>query len=145
MQPTGRDFSGANFAKAWETMQSKSPEVVRVLFSQEERNLISQFARVANRVTTNVRGGNNTSNTSAGVAQLVKRVWASAFMGPRMAALLESLPLVRGVSNIGADLRVTAAVRGGIPTGLQPAAPTEAVTRAVPALAGTAGQAVNQR
>jgi hypothetical protein len=144
-QPTGRDFSGANFSKAWETMQAKSPEVVRVLFSQEERNMISQFSRVANRMTTNVRGGNNTSNTSAGIAQLVKRMWASAFMGPRMAALFESLPLVRGLSNVGADLRATATVRGGIPTGLQPSAPTEAVTRFVPALAGTAGQAVNQR
>lgn len=143
-QPLGRDFSGANFAKAWETMQQKSPEVVRILFSQEERNLISQFARVARRVTTNVRGGNNSSDTSAGVAQLVKRMWSSAFMGPRAAAIFDSLPLVRGLQNVGADMRVTASVRGGFPTGPQPAQPLNSVTRSVAPLAATGGQRANR-
>jgi hypothetical protein len=141
MQPTGRDFSGGNFAKAWETMTQKSPEVVRVLFTQEERNLINQFARVANRITTPVRGGANFSNSGSSIIQAIARV----FNSPRIASFLNSIPIAGGVSNIGQDIRATATIRGGFPTGPQPSPPSEAVTRAIPALAGTAGQAVNQR
>lgn len=118
--PTGREFSGAKFAKAWEDAQRTNGEVVRVLFTEPERNLISQFARVARRVTTNVKGGANTSNTSAGVAQAMRRLFASAFMGPKMAAFLSDLPVVKAISNLGYTLKAEAAARNTIRTGSRP-------------------------
>ncbi len=50
--PDGRMFSGANFAKAWEDATRKNPEVMRMLFTAQERQDIGNFANVARRVTT---------------------------------------------------------------------------------------------
>ena len=50
--PDGRMFSGANFAKAWEDATRKNPEVMRMLFTAQERRDIGNFANVARRVTT---------------------------------------------------------------------------------------------
>jgi len=50
--PNGREFSGANFAKAWEEFNSKNPELARTIFSAEERRDIGNFANVARRATT---------------------------------------------------------------------------------------------
>lgn len=152
-QPLGRDFSGANFAKEWETALRDSPAVMRTLFSNEERNLISQFSRVARRVTTNVRGGANASNTSAGVANLMRRMFLSSFAGPRLAAFLDNTPMLRSISNIGNELRANAAVAARVQQGPEPLRPlaenlSPALSRLLPAVtpaaAGYAGQRINR-
>lgn len=142
--PTGREFSGANFAKAWEQMQAKNPQILRILFNEQERNLISQFATVARRVTTNVRGGNNTSNTSVGNAQVMRRLFMSTFMGPRMAAFLDGLPIVRGLANIGQELRAQSATLGRIQQGFRPQPTPRSVNRAVESTTGSAASALVQ-
>lgn len=134
--PTGRDFSGANFAKAWESALAKSPGTMRLLFTNEERNLISQFARVARRVTTNVRGGANSSNTSAGVAQIVRRLWLSSVMGPRMAAFLEGVPFIRGLSNITHEMRAQNAILRNLERGTPAPPPLADVSAGAPVIAG---------
>lgn len=142
--PAGGTFSGAQFQTAWRTMQDKSPEVVGMLFTPQERQLISQFARVANRVTSYVPGGVNRSDTSAGIADFTKRLWNSTFLGPRMAAFLEGVPVLKGLSNLGNELRVTAAVQGGFPTAVPQPTPIP-LRPEVPALGGAAAsQQFNQ-
>lgn len=141
--PTGREFSGANFAKAWEDALAKSPQVMRLLFNDSERNLISQFAEVARRTTTPVRGGANFSNTSAAQTQVVKRLFMSTFMGPRMAAFLENVPIVRGLQNIGQELRAQTAVANRIQQGYRPQ-PTPRANRAVESAAGPGASALVQ-
>jgi hypothetical protein len=138
--PLGRDFSGGNFAKAWETALAKSPGTMRLLFTEQERNLISQFANIARRVTTNVKGGANNSNTSAGVAQVMRRLFASAFMGPKMAAFLEAVPIVRGLQNLGQDIRAQGAVLNRLQRGTRPR-PMPRVNRAVEMGAGSVASA----
>ena len=130
--PTGRDFSGGNFAKAWENALAESPEVIRQLFSREEVSLINQFARVANRVTTPVKGGQNFSNTSAALTQTVRKMFTSAFMGPRAAAIFDSLPLIKGLQNVGADMRALAATNAQIARGVPNAGPLTGQARNVP-------------
>lgn len=121
--PTGTNFSGAKFAKAWETAQTKSPEVMRTLFTDEERRLVTQFANVARRMTTNVAGGNNTSNTGAAVAQATRRLFTSAVFGPKIAAFLEGVPFIRGLANVGAELRAQSAIMGQLQQGTRPGQP----------------------
>lgn len=125
-RPDGRTLSGANFAKAWEDAMRKSPGTMRVLFTDEERALIAQFARVARRVTTNVPGGNNSSNTSAGLADIAKRMANSAFFGERAALILNRFSL--GISDIAQELRATRAAVGRIQTGPQPTMPLGTVS-----------------
>lgn len=141
--PTGRDFSGANFAKAWENALAKSPGTMRLLFTEQERNLISQFANIARRTTTAVKGGANTSNTSAGAAQIVRRLFASAFMGPKMAAMLESTPIVSGLANIAQEMRASRAVLNRIQQGTRPQ-PTPRLNRAVEGGTGSTAGALVQ-
>ena len=138
--PLGRNFSGAKFAKAWEDALAKSPGTMRLLFTEQERNLISQFANIARRVTTNVKGGANNSNTSAGVAQIMRRLFASAFMGPKMAALLEAVPIVKGLQNLGQDIRAQSAILNRIQRGTRPQ-PTPRLNRAVEYGAGPVASA----
>jgi len=143
--PLGREFSGANFAKAWEQMQARNAQVLRIMFSEQERNLISQFATVARRVTTNVKGGNNSSNTSVGNAQVVRRLFMSAFMGPRMAAFLESVPIVRGLQNIGQEMRAQSAVLGRLQQGVRPQPTPQSVNRVVEGSGGALASALVQQ
>lgn len=136
--PTGRDFSGAKFAKAWEDAQAKSPEVIQTLFDRRERALISQFAQVARRVTTPVSGGSNASNTSAGMAQMVRRLWLSSFMGPKMAAFLEGVPFIRGMSNVAQEMRAQRALTARLQ---ERAAPVPQANYGIPAaVAGVEGR-----
>lgn len=51
-EPGGTAFSGAKLAKAWEEANARNPEVLRLLFSAEERRDIGNFANVARRATT---------------------------------------------------------------------------------------------
>lgn len=68
-------FSGQNFMKAWNKVKTEDPQITNVLFTPEERRLIDDFAEIAQRVTTPVRGGDNPSNTA---------ITAKKFLGPIM-------------------------------------------------------------
>lgn len=125
-RPDGRALSGVNFAKAWEDALTRAPGTMRVLFSDQERALINQFARVARRVTTNVPGGNNSSNTAVGLADIGKRMFNSAFMGERAALILNRFSL--GISDIAQELRATRSAVGRIQTGPQPTMPLGSVS-----------------
>lgn len=57
-------FSGQKFLKAWDKAQREDPQVVNVMFTPEERELINKFAEVSQVVTTPVKGGDNPSNTA---------------------------------------------------------------------------------
>lgn len=139
--PTGRTFSGANFAKAWNKALRETPEVMRILFNDQERALISQFARVAQRTTVNVAGGNNSSNTGAAVAQSVRRMFASAFMGPKMAAFMSDLPVVRAISNLGYTIKAEGAARNTLQRGYRQ---SRTVNRSVERATGPLASAVVQ-
>jgi len=147
MQPDGRSVSGVNFSKAWEDAMRKSPGTMRVLFTDEERQLIGQFARVAQRVTTNVKGGNNSSNTAAGLADIAKRLFNSAFLGERAALILNRFTL--GISDIAQELRATNSALGRLQTGPAPTMPLGTVSpladQAVRASVPVAGQAAGRR
>jgi hypothetical protein len=93
---------------------------------------------VARRVTTPVRGGANFSNTGASVAQAMKRLWTSAFMGPKMAAFLDGIPVLRGLHNIGEQIRAQNAVTQSYMRGQAPAGPVRAVSDVAPSVAGSA-------
>lgn len=71
-----RVFSGANFAGAVNDAFRDNAEVMRMLFTPEERSLIRQLARVGARSTIRVPGGDNTSNTAVAAANFVQRLMA---------------------------------------------------------------------
>lgn len=68
----GRAFSGAKMATAWEDLNRKSPEVVRMLFTAEERRDIGNFVNVARRVTTLNRDAANPSGTAYAMERLMR-------------------------------------------------------------------------
>lgn len=97
-QTTIRGFSGAKFASAVDSTMKTNPALMRTLFSPEELAQIEQVKRAALAVTTTVRGGDNTSNTSVGLANLFQNIFAGplkamagAAFGPN--SLLGSIPL----------------------------------------------------
>jgi hypothetical protein len=59
-----QEFSGANFLKAWNKAKADDPQVVGIMFNPEERKLIDDFAEVAQRITSPVKGGDNNSNSA---------------------------------------------------------------------------------
>lgn len=126
--PDSRGFSGAKLVKTWQAATEKHPEVLRQLFTDEERALISQFVRVAQRITTTVPGGSNTSNTSAGMMQAVRRMFSSAVFGPKLAALIDSTPVLKGLQDIAYEVRATRSAIGQIQTGAQPTMPLGTVS-----------------
>lgn len=65
-------FSGQKFQKAWEKAQRDDPQVVGVMFSPDERELIDKFAKIAQVVTTPVKGGDNPSNTAITAKKLLE-------------------------------------------------------------------------
>lgn len=69
-----RAFSGANFAKAVDNAFRDNAEVMRMLFTDQERSLIRQLARVGARSTIRVPGGDNTSNTAVAQANFVQKL-----------------------------------------------------------------------
>lgn len=66
-------FSGQKFLKAWDAAKTKNPQIVRTLFSTDERQLIDQFAEVAQRATTPIKGGDNPSNSAVAITVMVKK------------------------------------------------------------------------
>lgn len=120
-QGATRTFSGAKLKKAVQDIQSKNPEVWRQLFTEPERKLINQFANVAARATTPVKGGANFSNTAVGLSRIVQGLGNSLFMGPKGQAILSRI-----FPNIyeGLQLGPAAAAAGGglarkqIPSGI---------------------------
>jgi hypothetical protein len=100
MRPTEQAFSGGNFAKAWNDAVEKSPHIIRVLFTKEEQQLISQFARYAQRVTVAPVGGVNTSNTTGAAALFLKKILGSNIVGPKVMAFLESTPILKSLTQV---------------------------------------------
>ena len=142
VHPTERTFSGANLSKAWETALEKNPEVMRTIFTNEERALISQFVRVAQRVTTSAPGGVNTSNTGGAVAQMVKKLFGSAVFGPKLAAFLEATPLLKGFTQLPDAVKAAGAASARVETSAIPVTTRSAAQyapAATPLAAMTAG------
>lgn len=94
-----RQFSGVKFAKAWDELQRKDQRLAAALFGREERQLIDQFASVASKVTSPVRGGDNPSNTAVTAMRMLGNL-----------RFLRGLPIVQGISNeIEAQINLGAA------------------------------------
>jgi len=80
--------SGAKAKTAWERALRDASPVVNTLFNESERNLITQFFRTAERITNPVRGGRNYSGTSQGLANIVRNLNDTLFVGPKGKAWL---------------------------------------------------------
>jgi len=73
-------FSGQNFFKAWDKVNKTNPRVMDVLFSSQERKMIDDFAKIAQEVTTPVKGGDNASNSAIAIKRFVSKV--GQYMAP---------------------------------------------------------------
>lgn len=67
-------FSGQKFLKAWNELNEKNPRMVKGMFTDEERDLITKFADVAQAATTTVKGGANTSNSAIAAKRMLDKV-----------------------------------------------------------------------
>jgi hypothetical protein len=143
MRPTEQAFSGGNFAKAWNSAKDNSPHILRVLFTNEEQQLISQFARYAQRVTIAPVGGVNTSNTGGAIAKMLQKILGSNIVGPKVIAFLESTPVLRSLTEMPDAYRASMAAQPRVST-----APVPILTRPAPEAtalgATTAAQQFNQ-
>lgn len=90
-QGAARTFSGAKLKKSIQDIQAKNPEVWRQLFNESERKLINQFANVAARATTPVKGGANFSNTAVGLSRIAQGLNNALFMGPKGKAIISRI------------------------------------------------------
>jgi hypothetical protein len=111
MRPTEQAFSGGNFSKAWNDAKEKSPHILRVLFTNEEQQLISQFARYAQRVTVAPIGGVNTSNTGGAVAQMLRKILGSNIVGPKVLAFFETTPMLKSLTQMPDTYRAAGATQ----------------------------------
>jgi hypothetical protein len=121
MRPTEQAFSGAGFAKAWAEANTKSPHVLREMFTPEEMNLINQFSRYAQRVTIAPIGGVNTSNSGGAVVQFLQKFMGTNLVGPKVIAFLESTPLIRSITHMPDALKAAAAAKGQVQSVALPA------------------------
>ena len=111
--PAGQtQFSGNAFLKAWTKANHDSPGLMRALFSDRERSLISRFARIAARATSPVSGGANTSNTAVALVQALRRLTLASFFGPKFGALMANVPIFKGIHNIAGAWRAGRAIKG---------------------------------
>jgi len=127
------DFSGLKFKGSVNQALEKSSAVMSAAFTKEERALLEQFSRVANRAHNTTR---NTSNTAAANARNLKDIGlqvASAFQmrGPMLDKLLMLIPLGVGEmrrqgANMGMDARL--GYQGAAP---RPGAATTGVATAI--------------
>lgn len=101
--------SGTKFLKGWENALRTNGPVMRTLFSENEIALVTQFGRVASRITSNVQGGRNYSGTSTGIAEIAKRIMGAAFLGPKgQAALSRVFPPLYDIVQTGRIARQVA-------------------------------------
>ena len=111
-QKAGRDvFSGVNFRKEWEKLQSNNPTMIKTLFTPEERKLITQFANVAARSTG---GAVNASNTANSAFNLMGRIM-TALGGTGTGRFAMELPLIN-IARKGYGMARTGSAIGGNPT-----------------------------
>lgn len=75
------NFSGQKFAEAWAKMNERSPELVKTMFTADERKLIGDFADVAQRATTKVKGGDNPSGSGFVIMQQVNKALSNLGAG----------------------------------------------------------------
>lgn len=80
-------FSGAKFSRGWSNFQATDPRLASRLFSEDERNVISRFAKVASRATTPLKGGDNVSNSGVLIMRAMHQ--------------MPFMPWVRGIPFIG--------------------------------------------
>lgn len=107
-----RNISGANFAKALDDAMRNDPEIMRTLFSNQELALLHQFRNVASRVTTPVRGGDNTSNTAVAGANIVQNLLGRLFTSEQAAMKFMAIPMVRQLVDYGAGFSLAGRVAG---------------------------------
>ena len=89
-----RLFSGVNFDKAWTSALQKNAPLVNVLFTPQERSLISQFGRVAARLTNPVKGGSNPSGTANALANIMQNMTGS--LGSILSRYLGRMTMLSG-------------------------------------------------
>lgn len=131
MSGEGRGFSGAKLLKAWQELQKRNPDIVETLFDPPERDLITQFAEVANRTTTPVRGGSNPSGTANALINYTRQMMNSLMIGEKGTALLSRLfPPVYDFVQSG---RLNINARSPLPLSQVPAGATGAVGAAATA------------
>lgn len=140
MRPTEQAFSGANFSKAWNDAQKNSPHILRVLFTKDEQNLISQFARYAQRVTVAPTGGVNTSNTTGAAMMFLQKLLGSKFAGPKLEQFLQTTPVLKGLVQIPDAYRAGAAAQPVVQSTVIPS-----TARIRPELTALAGQNAGNR
>lgn len=138
-------FSGQNFMNAWNKAKAEDAEVIKAMFTPEERKLIDDFAEVAQRVTTPVKGGDNSSNSAFAGAQLIKKALGNvgamggsaigSVAGPGGAATGAAVGRVFDdfMKNVRSVLKAQKAV-----SGVTPKAPGEIKNRILPNPAKTA-------
>lgn len=115
-------FSGAKFANSLGKAFEDNGEVMRLLFSDEERSVMRQLARVAARSTIRVPGGDNTSNTAVAHANFVQRLIPMLTeMSPQAKATL--MAMFKPATNVVQTVRAAGAVNASpaaraVPPGL---------------------------
>jgi len=83
-------FSGVKLRAEWKKLMKANPTAIKALFTQEERNLIEQFANVAARAT----GGEvNASNSANSAFNLIGRI-AAALGSSSAVQIAGRLPLM---------------------------------------------------
>jgi hypothetical protein len=118
---SARSFSGVNFKKAWDNFQMKNAPLVREFFGDEERKLISQFAKEAAEATGKVRGGDNFSNTTVALSNLVQRLRMLPF-GEKMAAFISGVPGAGQVYGGAMTMKTIGATNAKVPLRQAPVA-----------------------
>jgi hypothetical protein len=81
-------LAGGTMQTAWLQMKKQNPEVIDVLFSRSEQELIDRFAATARRITQADPGGANPSNTTPAAAAIAKEVLSKSWAGSRIQAFL---------------------------------------------------------
>lgn len=144
-------FSGQNFMKAWERVKKEDPQVLGVMFTPEERALVDQFAEVAQKVTTPVKGGDNPSNSAITGKKLLEPLFqfltigggaggGAAFGGPggavAGAALGSFMKQLKEILSAGKARRITYGAKPMTEQGLRNSLLPGSVVPATGAVAG---------
>ncbi|HYE38231.1 hypothetical protein [Methylocaldum sp.] len=66
-----RQLSGVKIQKAWEDFLRDDPNLARTLYTPAEQSQITNFVRIAARITSPVKGGDNSSNSAVAMLKLV--------------------------------------------------------------------------